>query len=85
MYPDFIKDAEAEAENKRALRSFKFALEVEQQHEALYQEALDGLEAEQDEDFDYYVCPVCGSTHPRQAPDRCPVCGLSGEKFLKVD
>ncbi len=85
MYPDFIKDAEAEGENKRALRSFKFALQVEQEHEALYQEALNNLEAEQDEEYDYYVCPVCGSTHPRQAPEKCPVCGLSGQKFLKVD
>ncbi len=82
MYPAFVQDAEAEG-MKQALTSFKFALEVEKEHEALYQAALDTL-GQPGEEYDYYVCPVCGHTHPRNAPDKCPVCGLSGDKFMRV-
>ncbi len=84
MYPGFIKDAEAEGE-KRALRSFNNAWEVEKVHEELYREALALLEAgEKEEDYEYYVCPVCGYTHKRSAPDKCPVCGAPGSRFEKI-
>jgi rubrerythrin len=39
MYPDFIQEAESENE-KRALSSFRWAWEVEKEHEALFREAL---------------------------------------------
>ncbi|NPV76664.1 MAG: rubrerythrin family protein [Anaerolineae bacterium] len=81
MYPDFIKDAEAEG-NKRALSSFSDAMEVEKIHESLYREALEMLQnGVKFEDFDYYVCPVCGYVHKRNAPEKCPVCGALGSKF----
>jgi rubrerythrin len=83
MYPPFIKDAEAEG-NKRALNSFEWAFKVEQEHEALYRAALEGLQQPAGEQYDYYICPVCGHTHPRNAPDKCPVCGTLGSKFEKV-
>jgi len=84
MYPGFIKDAEAEGE-KRALRSFSHAWEVEKVHEELYREALALLEAgEKEGDYEYYVCPVCGYTHKRSAPDKCPVCGAPGSRFEKI-
>lgn len=83
MYPPFIQDAINEGV-KRAQTSFEFAFAVEKTHEALYREALECLDQPQ-EDFDYYVCPVCGHTHPRTAPDKCPVCGAPGSKFEKVD
>ena len=82
MYPEFVKDAEAE-QDKRALRSFNYALEVEKIHEGLYRNALVNL-GKENEEFDYYVCPVCGYTHERSAPDPCPVCGAVKEKFEKV-
>jgi rubrerythrin len=82
MYPEFIKDAESE-ENKRAVASFKNAWEVEKEHEALYRDALATL-GKATEEYDYYVCPVCGHTHPRNAPDKCPVCGAPGSKFERV-
>lgn len=85
MYPDFITSAEAEAENPRALRAFKNAREVEKVHEAFYREALALLEAgEKEEEYDYYVCPVCGYVEKRGAPDRCPVCGAPGSKFERI-
>jgi rubrerythrin len=82
MYPEFIHDAETEG-NKKALGSFRWAWEVEKVHEELYRKALDTLN-EAGEDYDYYVCPVCGYTHMRSAPAVCPVCGAPGSKFEKV-
>lgn len=82
MYPEFVKDAEAE-EHKQALRSFRWALEVEKTHEALYRKMLEDFETEI-EGFDYYVCPVCGHTHERYAPDKCPVCGAPGKRFERI-
>ncbi|OIP98746.1 rubrerythrin [Candidatus Wirthbacteria bacterium CG2_30_54_11] len=84
MYPAFIKDAEAEF-HKNAVRSFKLAYEVEQVHESLYREMAGNLEEEGKESYSYFVCPVCGYTHARRAPDSCPVCGIVGGKFEKID
>jgi rubrerythrin len=85
MYPEFMKFAEEE-NDKRAFSSFRKAYEVEKVHEVLYREALEKLEAghTDSEEFDYYVCPVCGFTHARNAPDKCPVCGAPGEKFEQI-
>lgn len=82
MYPEFILDAQNEAE-KQALRSFTWAWEVEKVHENLYRKALESL-SKSEEEFDYYVCPFCGYTHERGAPDKCPVCGAAGEKFERI-
>ena len=82
MYPDFIKNAEAEG-NKAALHSFKDAWAVEKIHEQLYSEALATL-GQATETFDYYVCPVCGYTVAKGAPERCPVCSTLGSKFAKI-
>ncbi len=82
MYPDMIKAAETEAD-KKALRSFNYANEVEKIHAALYKKALDNLDSL--ESADYYVCSVCGYTCEKEAPDTCPVCKSTGKAFFKVD
>jgi rubrerythrin len=82
MYPDFLADANAE-NDKRAIRTFSYALDVEKIHETLYTEALGSL-GKEDETYDYYVCPVCGFTHARNAPDKCPICNTPKEKFILV-
>ncbi|MEJ5312872.1 MAG: rubrerythrin family protein [Anaerolinea sp.] len=82
MYPPFVEQAEREG-NKRARTSFEYAMEVEKTHENLYRQALESLSPDMEE-YDYYVCPVCGHTHPRNAPEKCPVCGAPGSKFIKV-
>jgi rubrerythrin len=82
MYPAFIKDAETEGDVK-ALKSFTWANEVEKVHEALYKEALGAL-GKPGETYDYYICPVCGYTHARTAPEKCPVCGTPGNRFEKI-
>jgi rubrerythrin len=83
MYPDFIKEAETAGERK-AINTFSNALAVEIVHERLYREALETLGKNGDEQYDYYVCPVCGQTHKGSAPDRCPVCGTPGSRFEKI-
>jgi rubrerythrin len=82
MYPPFISDAE-KAGDKKATTSFRWAWEVEKTHEALYRQMLDSL-GKTEESYDYYICPVCGHTHARNAPDKCPVCGTPGSRFMKV-
>ena len=83
MYPEFIQDAEAE-ENKRAMRTFRWAMDVEKIHEALYRKALENLEGGKEASFDYYVCPFCGYTHEGPYDGKCPVCGAPGEKFERI-
>jgi rubrerythrin len=82
MYPAFIKDADAEG-NKRATRSFNYAMQVEVEHEGFYRQALESLGKDK-EQYDYYVCPVCGHTHARFAPDKCPICGAPKDRFIHV-
>jgi rubrerythrin len=82
MYPPMVKNAEAE-DNKKAHRSFTFAMEVEKVHAAMYKEAIENIN-KKEEVYDYFVCPVCGFTAPKYAPDKCPVCGAPGTKFTKV-
>ena len=82
MYPGMIADAEKEGATG-ALRSFKYANAVEKVHAGLYMEALEGLENGHEE-FDYFVCPVCGHTVERKAPETCEICGAKGSAFLRV-
>ena len=83
MYPAMIGDAKAEG-NNQALRTFQWANAVEEVHAKLYQGLLDGL-GKNKETYPYYVCPVCGYTHEKEAPDVCPVCGTRGKFFKKVE
>jgi rubrerythrin/Fe-S-cluster-containing hydrogenase component 2 len=79
MYPDFVKEAEAEG-NKAALMSFTFAMKAEEVHAKLYQEALENLD--QTEEVFYYLCPVCGNIE-KFRPDKCTICGVPGDKFIE--
>jgi rubrerythrin len=82
MYPPMLEEAEASQE-KAAARSFRWALEVEKIHEALYRKAAEMLGKEMPE-TDYYICPVCGYTHEGPFEGRCPVCNAPGEKFERI-
>jgi rubrerythrin len=83
MYPAMIETAKNEG-NQNAQRSFTFANEVEKIHAGLYQQMFDKLEGSK-ESYSYYVCPVCGYTSEKEAPETCPVCGAKGKVFKKVD
>ena len=82
MYPEMIKTAEEEG-HKSAVRSFSYANEVEKEHADLYQKALDNMDNM--EECDYYICSVCGHTHEKEAPEKCPVCGANANAFFKAD
>ena len=79
MYPDFVKEAEASG-NKAAALSFTFAMKAEEVHAGLYQDALENLD--QKEEIFYYLCPVCGNIE-KFVPEKCSICGVSGDKFIK--
>lgn len=83
MYPEMIETARSEG-NKEAERTFHFANEVEKVHAKLYQDLLDRL-GKTMENYSYFVCPVCGYTAEKEAPDTCPVCGTKGKIFRKID
>ncbi|MCJ7500933.1 rubrerythrin family protein [bacterium] len=82
MYPQMIADAKEE-DNKGALMSFMYANAVEKIHAALYQKALAAMSDLAE--TAYFVCDVCGNTVEGEAPDRCPICGMSKDHFMKID
>ncbi|MGE4272166.1 MAG: rubrerythrin family protein [Desulfitobacterium sp.] len=79
MYPGFIETAKEEG-NKAAVAVFTFAMKAEEVHAKLYQEALENMD-ETAEVF-YYLCPVCGNIE-KVVPEKCSICGVPGEKFIK--
>ena len=84
MYPKFLGEAEAEG-NDAAVRSFRFALAVEEVHHGLYEKALEAVKGGGDlPEMPIYVCPVCGNTFEGETPDKCPVCNVPKEKFFEV-
>jgi rubrerythrin len=81
MYPVYLNAAEFQKEPE-AKRSFHFALEAEKMHAALFQKALDAVNAGKDIELKaIYVCPVCGHTVLDEAPEHCPVCGAKKEMY----
>lgn len=79
MYPEFLKDATEEG-NKAAVLTFHYALQAEEVHARLYKEALENID--NTEEVFYYLCPVCGNIE-KARPDRCPICGVAGDKFIQ--
>jgi rubrerythrin len=82
MYPPMIEAAKEEGATE-ALRSFTYANTVEKTHAELYQNAFDTL-GQTGEQFDYYVCPICGHTVEKGEPDKCVVCGAAGAVFVQI-
>jgi len=83
MYPPMHQ--QAEIDNHKAKRMFKYALDAEKVHANLYKIAL--LAAEQGKDLDtdeIYLCPVCGNIEFGSPKEKCPVCGLQADKYIKV-
>lgn len=79
MYPEFLKVAEAEGD-KKVVQTFTFAMKAEQVHAELYKKALENINNE--EEIFYYLCPVCGNIE-LEVPEKCSICGVSGDKFIK--
>jgi len=80
MYPAFKSVAELQNE-RRAVRSMRFALEAEKIHASMYARAKQAVEEGRDLELGkIYICEICGYT-TESMPDRCPVCGAGSEKF----
>ena len=85
MYPEFIKQAEAEGNNK-AKDSFDLANKVEQIHHSLFDAALSKIEKDAAiEEKPIYVCQYCGNTVEGEAPEKCPVCGAPKKLFKLIE
>lgn len=83
MYPAFDAVAKLQDE-KTAIKSFLYAIEAEIIHEAMYRNAKEIVVQGKDiQESVIYVCPVCGHTIIGVPPDKCPVCGLAKEKYIK--
>ncbi|MFH2203440.1 MAG: rubrerythrin family protein [Elusimicrobiota bacterium] len=83
MYPPMLE--QADKDGHRAMRMFNLALQAEEVHADLYQQAADALEGGKDMTGDeVYLCPVCGHIHIGQPEDRCPICKLPPEKYKKI-
>ncbi len=83
MYPAYIAVAELQQE-RPARGSFNKALEAEKVHREMYTAALQAVQAGQDASAEaIFVCDVCGFTMDGEAPDECPICGATQDKFTK--
>jgi len=83
MYPAYDAIAKLQ-EEKAAQRSIYFAVEAEKIHEDLYKLALEEISKGNDMDVeDVYICPVCGHTHLGKPTERCPICNVPAEKYVK--
>jgi rubrerythrin len=84
MYPSFLKQAQEEGVVPAEL-SFQYALAVEEVHHGLYEGALAAVKANNDlPDRKIFVCAVCGHTVYDAAPEKCPVCNSSGDRFSEI-
>jgi len=81
MYPAYKSVADAQGE-KGPLRSFDWAYQAEQTHAAIFRQARAAVESGQDwQASPVRVCAICGHTVVGDAPDRCPICNASRDKY----
>ena len=83
MYPPMLE--QAEAENHRGKVMFRYAVKAEAVHAELYKLALAAVQRGTDlSEAKFYLCPVCGHIEFGVPPERCPVCGSSGAKYVEA-
>ncbi len=82
MYPEYLEIA-TDAGNAKAAWSFDVALQVEEVHAGLYEDALAAIKAGKDIATEkFYVCKVCGNTFENEHPDKCPICNATEFKEI---
>ena len=83
MYPPMLD--QAEKDDHKAKRMFKYAVDAEDVHAQLYKLALAAAEQGKDlEETEFYLCPVCGHIEFGKPEDNCPICGTIASKYVKV-
>lgn len=81
MYPSYLEVAKLQGE-KGAERSFHGAYEAEKVHAEMFKRALKSVETGNDVEMkEIQICEICGYTVEGDAPDKCPICGASKNKF----
>jgi rubrerythrin len=85
MYPGFIKDANKEKINI-ALISFNYAMQTEQRHKVLYENALKALVEKKVTSLpsQYQVCLTCGNTYDGSGPARCGICMTPSDRYATI-
>ncbi len=82
MYPVFNAAAKLQDEAE-AVRSTHYALEAEKIHAEWYKKAKEAADKGEDVKVGtIQICSVCGHTREGDAPDKCPICGASRDKFV---
>lgn len=83
MYPAFDAVATLQDE-KPASRSINRASDAEKVHAQLYSRAKKAVALGRDTEMGpVVVCGACGYTAEGEAPDKCPFCGATRERFVK--
>ena len=83
MYPPMFE--QAEKEEHKAKRMFKWAVEAEEVHAKLYAAALKAVQEGKDlEETNFYLCPLCGHIEFGKPTENCPICSLPAEKYIEV-
>jgi len=81
MYPVYNATAKLQDE-EAAVRSTYYALEAEKIHADWYKKAKEAVDKGGDLKVGtIQICSVCGHTREGDAPDKCPICGASKDKF----
>ena len=81
MYPVYIDVAKFQGE-KGAVRSFEWSYGTEKGHKALFEKAKAAVDGGNDVPLQaIHVCEVCGYTVEGEAPERCPLCKATKERF----
>jgi rubrerythrin len=81
MYPAYKAVAQFQGE-KAAETSFTWALEAEKIHASLYKKAKQAVDQGKDVTLGpIQICSTCGYTVEGDAPDKCPICSASKDKF----
>ena len=83
MYPVYNETAKLQDEDG-AVRSTHYALEAEKIHADWYKKAKETVDSGEDIELGkIQICSVCGHTREGEAPDKCPICGASKDKFVE--
>jgi len=83
MYPPMFE--QAEKDNHKAKKMFKWAMTVEAVHAELYKRALEAAARGEDlPEGEIYLCPICGHIEIGKPSEACPVCGAKAEMYIQI-
>ena len=82
MYPDFIKQAGVDKDDKLVM-FFNGALVAEAQHLKYFSDALKNLDNWKNSGKVFMVCAKCSYTTDDFSLKACPVCGAQREQFIE--